>query len=74
MKRRAFVRTAGGIASLTVLGAGAAVAHKPGNSDESEASHRGCHSDADDLPENPGHKPADEGTARDPGGKNPQCA
>lgn len=73
MNRRQFFRTAGGIASLTILGAGVAAAHKPGNSEPSQASHRGCHSAEDDLEENPGHKPEDEGDARDPGNKNPEC-
>lgn len=73
MNRRTFVRTVSGIASLTVLGTGVAAGHKPGNSDDSEASHRGCHSDEDDLEENPGYKPEDEGDPRDPGNRNPEC-
>lgn len=50
MKRRAFVRTVGGIAGLTALGVGTATAHSPAGapSDDEAETHEACSQMPDD--------------------------
>lgn len=71
MNRGTVGQAVAGVVPVAPRSTGVAASQKGGNSDDSEGSHRGCHSGEDDLRENPGHNPADEENIRDPRDNNP---